>query len=177
MIRKLANILRDNIALVEWIDNAGGVVDTLRKGDKVFPGWLNGFQHVDMTPNSQKYRGVAFFHASETSEGESNGHLINETAILKLLVWYKAKEIGATVDDSIPALQVADAIPKVVRQDGLTARITYTGTSRDENELSTYTFNENKLFTTYPYGFFVLEYNVSLWYNRCWTGMSSGGTC
>lgn len=165
MIRNVADILRNYVATVEWVDVAGGIAQPIRVGDKISPAWWDGNKWIDMSPDSKK-RGIVFFRADESEVTAASGGRLKETCDLNMLCWYNMKEINMGDKDSRPVLDVCDVIPgKIWHANGIiTARIQYQNVNRDINVFNDYTFNENKAYTVYPYGVFMVTFRVDFWY-------------
>ena len=60
MIRNVADILRNHVGTVEWVDVAGGIAQPIRVGDKISPAWWDGNKWIDMSPDSKK-RGITLY--------------------------------------------------------------------------------------------------------------------
>ena len=169
MITNVVESLIPHIRLVPWVDVVGGIASPLQKGDQIAPAWYDITQGkwIDLSPDSKK-RGIVFFRADECEVISNSGGKINERCTLNIMCWYNLKQINVDEGDSRPVLDICDAIPgKLWNTNGIiTARMKYQNTIRNIVIWNEYTFNENKQYTMYPYGAFMVTYDALYWYAK-----------
>jgi len=186
MIHRVAEVLKDSIAPISWITTAGGLVTPLTKKvqgvDKVFPAYMTVDGYLDMSPDSKK-TGVAFFEGAEPVVIASNGHAINEEAMLKLACWFNFREVSVndtTATDMM--LEVLENLPTTIKNENgiILARIDYRGADTSPDFWERYGFGGDKQFLMYPYGHFVLNCRANYWFRRSRCAVNTrigGGVC
>jgi hypothetical protein len=185
MIHLVADVLRDYVATIHWIETSAGIAVPIKKKlsgvEKVSPGYLVNGSYIDLSPNN-KSKGIAFWHTGESVVISETAQKVNERVDMDLVCWYNLKSIDIAANNSSwLAMEVHDAIPRSFRNDNgiIAAKINYQGISQDYNIWSGYGFDDaNNQFLTYPYGFFVLRYEILYWYSRnCVTTTKTPGVC
>lgn len=195
MNNKIANIIRDDIKDIAWIDKLAGLTQVAKvsqtsgesKVEKRFP--ISCAMSYDdacktgcydeLAPDS-KYKSVAYFEDEGVTFTGRVGNKIYYESRLRLIVWLNLKALAGECGTSGDyVIDVIKTIPSMPRNVGGLISLQTTITSqavRDVSIFSKYTYNEKQTqYLMYPYDFFALELRTNFVINtECATQPTEG---
>jgi len=177
MISKIANLLKDEISSVTWVETIGGLAKAtktagLNNTEIIIPTCKNVSSACDnsdlksLVPTSVK-KSVLFFEAEPAIAEKNMINHVEWSVNIKLLVWVNYKLIDQDmVEPSRLILDILHNMPTTLPNvpnylNGMV--LEYVGQNENKEDMfNKYTFFEKETqYVTYPYDCFSLTFNVS----------------
>lgn len=172
MNKKIAEILKDQISSLDWIDKIAGLVRPVTFKDKAgnvktMPIYLNGVDmckasaYEDLVPDSSK-KSILYFEDGGMDVINAGCLYIDVLSSLKLVCWCNLKIINPEYSSAIPMkLEILRTIPTKIDNTDWVTKINVQFAGEDmANPFTPYTYDEQKQFLIYPYDYFSLNYKV-----------------
>jgi len=175
MTDKIAQLILNEISILNWIDKTAGVVKPLRvkiKGgeEKVYPIYLNdatlcdSSTYTDLVPDSSKMS-ILYFEDGGSEVIESGCKYTDMETSLKLVCWLNLKRINVDYTDALDIkLNLINNIPASIDNTDWVTKIRVMFGSEEVKSadiFSEYTYDEAEhQYLIYPYDYFALNYRI-----------------
>ena len=179
MVDIIAEILRNELSVLNFADKTAGLVKTFIKQDvggenkinkkipiaiNINPTTCNPDELTDLIPDDNKMS-IMYLEDNGTSLVQSTFRYKRYTSNLRLICWVYLKRINKDLTDAntIMANVLKTVTDKIVNQDFITGiRVKITGFPNKEDLFTKYDYNEKESqFMTFPYDAFGLDMEVT----------------
>lgn len=173
MNSKIAEILKDQISSLTWVDKIVGLVKPITYTDKAGtkktipiyyrddPTLCDSGDYTDLVPDSSKMS-IIYFEDGGTDVANAGCMFTDCISSLKLVCWCNLKLINPALSSALSLkLQVINTIPNQIANTDWVTKIQVSLESDDVGSPFTkYTYDEQKQFLMWPYDYFSLNYKV-----------------
>lgn len=173
MNSKIAEILKDQVSGLTWVDKIAGLVKPITYTDKAgtikkMPVYLRDNptlcdpgDYTDLVPDSSKMS-ILYFEDGGMDVVNAGCLYIDILSSLKLVCWCNLKLINPAYSSALLLkLQVINTIPKRIPNTDWVTKINVQFAGDDlKNPFTDYTYDEQKQFLMWPFDYFALNYKV-----------------
>jgi hypothetical protein len=173
MNTKIAEILKDQLTGLAWVEKIAGLVRPVTYTDKVGnkktypiyfisdPTLCDSGDYTDLVPNSSKMS-ILYFEDRGMNVINAGCQFIDISSNIKLVCWTNLKLINPAYSSALLLkLEVIRTIPINIPNTDWVTKINTTFAGDDlTNPFTPYTYDEQKQFLMWPYDYFVLNYQV-----------------
>ncbi len=173
MNTKIAEILKDQLTSLSWIDKIAGLVKPVTYTDKAGtkktmpiyfrddPTLCDSGDYTNLVPDSSKMS-ILYFEDGGLDVINAGCMYIDILSSLKLVCWCNLKLINPAYSSALLLkLQVIRTIPINIPNTDWVTKINVSFDGDDlTNPFTQYTYDEQKQFLMWPYDYFALKYKV-----------------
>jgi hypothetical protein len=173
MNSKIAEILKDQVSGLSWIDKIAGLVRPVTYTDKAGtkktmpvyyrdnPTLCDPGDYTDLVPDSSKMS-ILYFEDGGMDVANAGCMFIDITSSLKLVCWCNLKLINPAYSSALALkLEVIRTIPINIANTDWVTKINVSFEGEDSGDpFKSYTYDAQKQYMMWPFDYFALNYKV-----------------